>query len=66
MDVITSWPSTWRRWVVPVTQPRLWTANQQLCEMFGATRELLIGQSFQVLYPSADEYERLGARMAPS
>jgi len=39
--------------------------NQQLCEMFGAAREVLIGQSFQVLYPSADEYERLGARMAP-
>ena len=37
--------------------------NQQLCEMFGAAREVLIGQSFQVLYPSADEYERLGARM---
>ena len=39
--------------------------NQQLCDMFGATREQLIGQSFQVLYPSADEYERLGARMSP-
>ena len=39
--------------------------NQQLCEMFGAQREVLIGQSFQVLYPSADEYERLGARMTP-
>ena len=39
--------------------------NEQLCEMFGASRELLIGQSFQVLYPSVDEYERLGARMAP-
>ena len=39
--------------------------NQQLCEMFGSSRELLIGQSFQVLYPSADEYERLGARMEP-
>ena len=39
--------------------------NQQLCEMFGAAREVLIGQSFQVLYPSADEYERLGARMTP-
>ena len=34
--------------------------------MFGViARALLIGQSFQVLYPSADEYERLGARMAP-
>lgn len=39
--------------------------NQVLCEMFGAAREQLVGQSFQILYPSADEYERLGARMAP-
>ena len=39
--------------------------NQQLCDMFGADREVLIGESFQELYPSADEYERLGARMAP-
>ena len=39
--------------------------NARLCEMFGAAREQLMGQSFQVLYPSADEYERLGARMAP-
>jgi PAS domain S-box-containing protein len=39
--------------------------NRHVCEMFGASREVLMGQSFQVLYPSADEYERLGARMAP-
>ncbi|MBV2216775.1 MAG: PAS and helix-turn-helix domain-containing protein [Diaphorobacter sp.] len=39
--------------------------NRHVCEMFGASRELLIGQSFQILYPSPDEYERLGARMAP-
>ncbi|SDL95046.1 PAS domain S-box-containing protein [Oryzisolibacter propanilivorax] len=39
--------------------------NQHLCEMFGASRELLIGQSFRILYPSADEYERLGRRMEP-
>ena len=39
--------------------------NQQLCEMFGWSHELLVGQSFLVLYPSADEYERLGARMSP-
>ena len=39
--------------------------NRQVCEMFGASRELLLGQSFQVLYPSADEYERLGKRMGP-
>lgn len=39
--------------------------NRHVCEMFGASREVLMGQSFQVLYPSADEYERLGAHMAP-
>lgn len=39
--------------------------NQVLCEMFGASREQLVGQSFQILYPSADEYERIGERMAP-
>ena len=39
--------------------------NQRLCEMFGADRTQLIGQSFQVLYPSADEYERTGARISP-
>lgn len=39
--------------------------NQALCDMFGASREQLVGQSFQILYPSADEYERTGARIAP-
>ncbi|MDP2742204.1 MAG: LuxR C-terminal-related transcriptional regulator [Hydrogenophaga sp.] len=39
--------------------------NQVLCEMFGAMREQLVGQSFQILYPSADEFERTGARMSP-
>ena len=39
--------------------------NQALCDMFGATRDQLVGQSFQVLYPSADEYERTGARIEP-
>jgi PAS domain S-box-containing protein len=28
--------------------------NQRVCDMFGATREQLIGQSFEVLYPSTD------------
>ena len=37
--------------------------NAQLCEMFGWSRELLVGQSFLVLYPTADEYERLGKRI---
>lgn len=39
--------------------------NRHLCEMFGASRELLVGQSFKVLYPSADEFERTGTRIAP-
>lgn len=39
--------------------------NQHLCDMFGADREQLMGQSFLVLYPSAEEYERIGARMIP-
>ena len=39
--------------------------NARLCEMFGATREMLIGQSFRVLYPSVAEFERIGKRMEP-
>jgi PAS domain S-box-containing protein len=39
--------------------------NQALCEMFGASREQLLGQSFQLLYPSAAEFERTGARIEP-
>ena len=39
--------------------------NQRLCEIFGVMREQLVGQSFQLLYPSADEYERIGRRIAP-
>jgi PAS domain S-box-containing protein len=39
--------------------------NQYLCEMFGAARDQLVGQSFKVLYPSAAEYERIGARLIP-
>lgn len=39
--------------------------NRHLCEMFGAARERLVGQSFQVLYPSAGEFERIGERIAP-
>ena len=39
--------------------------NRHLCEMFGAAPAQLIGQSFQVLYPSAVEFERTGERIAP-
>ena len=26
--------------------------NRHVCEMFGASREVLMGQSFQILYPA--------------
>ena len=39
--------------------------NQRLCEMFGAARDALIGRSFQLLYPSVAEFERIGRRMVP-
>lgn len=39
--------------------------NQRVCEMFGVSKSHLIGQSFQLLYPSADEYERTGQRIVP-
>ena len=39
--------------------------NQRLCEMFGATRDQLVGQSLRVLYPSAVEFERIGRRLVP-
>jgi len=39
--------------------------NRHLCDMFGASPDQLVGQSFQLLYPSADEFERTGQRIAP-
>ncbi len=39
--------------------------NQHVCEMFGASSEQLIGQSFEILYPSAEEFERTGVRITP-
>ncbi len=39
--------------------------NQHACEMFGASTEQLIGESFQILYPSAEEFERTGVRITP-
>jgi PAS domain S-box-containing protein len=37
--------------------------NRALLAMFGATREQLVGQSFELLYPSHDEFRRTGARI---
>ncbi|PPE66072.1 LuxR C-terminal-related transcriptional regulator [Caldimonas caldifontis] len=39
--------------------------NHALAEMFCTSREVLVGQSFLVLYPSPDEFERTGERIAP-
>jgi PAS domain S-box-containing protein len=38
--------------------------NRELLAMFGAEREQLVGQSFELLYPSHVEFERTGARIA--
>jgi PAS domain S-box-containing protein len=37
--------------------------NRQVLTMFGAAREQLVGHSFEVLYPTPDEFERTGARI---
>ncbi|GAA0842074.1 MAG: helix-turn-helix transcriptional regulator [Cupriavidus sp.] len=39
--------------------------NDEVCRIFGTSREALVGESFQVLYPTADEFERTGARIVP-
>ncbi len=39
--------------------------NRQLGKIFGYEPEALIGQSFQVLYPSPKEFERIGERIPP-
>jgi PAS domain S-box-containing protein len=38
--------------------------NRELLAIFGSEREQLIGQSFEILYPTADEFERTGVRIA--
>ncbi|MGE5865849.1 MAG: LuxR C-terminal-related transcriptional regulator [Rhizobacter sp.] len=40
--------------------------NQQVLEMFGASREQLVGQSFELLYPTHAEFERTGLRIEAS
>jgi PAS domain S-box-containing protein len=37
--------------------------NRQLLIMFGSEREQIVGQSFELLYPTVDEFERTGARI---
>jgi PAS domain S-box-containing protein len=45
-------------------QRQMIDCNQEVLAMFGTTREQLIGQSFEILYPTADEFERTGQRIA--
>jgi PAS domain S-box-containing protein len=40
--------------------------NQQALAMFGALRHELVGKSFEVLYPTHDEFERTGQRITAS
>lgn len=40
--------------------------NRHLLEMFGAEREQLVGRSFEVLYPTHEEFERTGQRIVAS
>lgn len=40
--------------------------NAQVLAMFGASRAQFIGQSFECLYPSPDEFQRTGERIAAS
>jgi PAS domain S-box-containing protein len=47
-------------------QRQIVDCNHQVLAMFGAARDQLLGRSFEVLYPSTDEFERTGARIAAS
>lgn len=40
--------------------------NRQMLAMFGAQREQLVGRSFEMLYPSVEEFERTGERIVVS
>ncbi len=47
-------------------QRKIVDCNRQLLAMFAAQAQQLIGHSFEVLYPTHDEFERTGARIAAS
>jgi len=39
--------------------------NSYVCDVFHASREILLGASFREMYPTTEEFERLGRRIAP-
>lgn len=47
-------------------QRQIVDCNERLLAMFGAQRDQLIGRSFEVLYPTHEEFERTGARIVAS
>lgn len=47
-------------------QRQIVDCNRQLLAMFGAQRDQLVGQSFELMYPTAAEFERTGARIVAS
>ena len=47
-------------------QRQIVDCNQLLLAMFGAQRDQLLGRSFELLYPSAVEFERTGDRIIAS
>ena len=47
-------------------QRQIVDCNQQALAIFGATAEQLVGESFLVMYPTADEYQRTGERIVAS
>ena len=49
-----------------ISQNRIIQAcNTALSQMFGYAPEVLVGQSFLMLYPTHDDFERTGARIVP-
>lgn len=47
-------------------QRRILDCNHHVLAIFGAEREQLVGQSFELLYPSPAEFERTGERIIAS
>ena len=47
-------------------QRQIVDCNQQALAMFGASRAQLVGHSFELLYPTHDEFERTGQRIVAS
>ena len=47
-------------------QRQIIDCNQRVLAMFGAQRDQLVGQSFEILYPTHEEFERTGQRIVAS